>query len=510
MTLTNAKDKTRPPAPYLSVADRLLDDPSAGLILSLSVLCLLFIPVFYSDYAYLDEAHQLWHHKDGTNYSMFLVQGRWLTGLLFKNLFAQIDTVHGIKIVRILSFFSWAFFIAEFFRLGKKWQLWIGFDRRLLSMAGIYIACSISLAIYIGWGSCFVVGGASILGLWSGHLLFARLMGEESWLNIYLCLLTGIGSLFMYQAAFGAFLLPFAWYLIEKRSSVSYRILKLGAGVYLVVSVLYYLLFIYSIHQGAASASARTTLSTDLPGKLAFFFSAPLSQAFNLNFLYNMHSVLSQAFPILMMVGWVILYFVKNNKGSFLFAFILLCMLVYLPVLVSKEDFAPYRTMFVLNLVVTILLMNDLLSLIGRRRSGGTIAAALLCLFIAVGFRNFRYNFLHPLLAEYRLAGDYFRNSYDPHIHTVYFLRPPENMFAAAYGIHSFKDEFGVPSTFKDWTPEPLLKQFVLERTKDSLTAGKLQVIQFTDRAAFATEEGRHLPDALFFDMDSIFRAGNR
>jgi len=204
--------------------------------------------------------------------------------------------------------------------MGKKWQQVIGFEPILLNISGIYIACSISVAIYIGWGSCFEVGGATLLGLWSGHLFFIQIMEHKEWkdfskMAISLGILFGVGCLLMYQISFGVFLIPFVIYLIHNKSKANFKILLLSILNYLIITVLYYFVFLLSLKIAQRPASNRTNFSFDILGKLSFFFGFPLSHAFSFNFLYNTHSVLSQAFPILMMGFWVIVLF-KNDKST--------------------------------------------------------------------------------------------------------------------------------------------------------------------------------------------------
>jgi hypothetical protein len=495
--------------------------PLAGFVCSLTVLLILFAPIFYSDYAFLDEAYQLWHNKDGSNYNVFFGQGRWLLAIMSNKLMQEIPSISALKIVRLLSLLSWALFLAAFFHLGKKWQRLIGFNEWLLPLAGVYIACSLSVAVYIGWGACFEAGLAGIFGLWTGHLLFAPLLGNKqplpiSPVRVLLIILMGFCSLFMYQIVFAVMLLPLAFYLIEKKSAFSFRITAFGTGAYLIITILYYGLFLFTLKQGSVAASDRAGISMDILGKLGFFFSAPLSQAFSLNLLMNLHSIISQAFPILMIAGWLLAYLVADNsttakknagakKWAFIFLFIMFCMLVYLPVLAAKENFASYRTMFVLNLVVTCLILDTTLRLTKSKQSENMLAIVILFFLVGIGFRNVRLNFIDPLKEEYRVVNNYFNTGYHPGIRVIYFLRPAENMFYRRYGINPFKDEFGVPSTFKDWTPEPLMKQLILEKTNDRLLAEKTMVIQFTDRTAFEAEENTRRPEALYVDVESLF-----
>ncbi len=495
--------------------DRLVNAPYAGLLLALTVLTLLFLPVFYANYAYLDEAYQLWHNRDDSNFTMDLVQGRLLTGLIFLKAFSSISSIAGLKIMRILSFFSWALFLVEFFRLGEKWRKLIGFDRSLLMISGLYIACTPSLAVYIGWGVCLQIGIACLLSLWSGHLCFISIMGKKGktpvmMLRVLLIVLTALVSLFMYQVTFAAFLLPFALYLVTRRSAASLKVILSGIGAYLILILLYYLLFRCSLSWYSVPPSPRASISFDPLGKLGFFFSAPLSQAFSLNFLYNMHSIPSQAFPILAIAAWLVIFF-KTDTGRprekirFVPLFIVLCMFIYLPVLVASENFASYRTMFVLNLVVAFLLIDIFLSLMRTARSKNIFILGLFCCFIGVGFRNFRNNFIDPLRAEYGLLRQWVDTHYDRSIRTVYFMRPAEDLFHPLFGINAYKDEFGVPSTFKDWTPESLIKQLIFEKTKNRAVADSTTVIQFTDKAAYAREIKHPQPNSLNIDVEGIF-----
>lgn len=490
--------------------------PLTGIFLSLSALTIIFFPVFYSDYVYLDEIHQLWHNKDGSNLSMFIVQGRWLLGWLMNKSFSFLQTISDLKIVRICSFLTWALFLIEYFRLGRQWQPWIGFNNTLLLTGGIYIACCPSVAVYIGWASCFEVGMASLLGLWSGHLLFSLIVKHEGnipivYWRIVLSVILGVSSLFLYQTAFGAFLLPLVFYLLGKKSTSSLRIIKTSVIAYLTISVIYYLLFLLSLKLTSFQASNRADISFDILGKLSFFFSAPLAQAFSFNFLYNLHSIPSQLFPVLVMVAWIA-YFWRQDKNkpgkkiiTILF-FLGMCMLIYLPLLIARENFASYRTMFMLNLAVTVLLIDTVLSLIPRSVKNHTIAEiAFAIAFLSIGIRNFQSNYINPLTIEYRLLTNYFNTNYTPGIDAIYVLRPDGLLFFEKFGVNAFKDEFGSASTLRDWTPEPLMKQFILEKTHKRDLAGKMNIIQFSDRQTFETEKKNRKPDVLYLDVESLF-----
>ncbi len=494
--------------------NRILEKQYTGFVLSLVVLIVIFLPLACTDYAFLDEAHQLWHNNDGSNYSMFIVQGRWLMGLFMDQFFLHIHSIVQLKIVRIFSFFSWVLFLWEYFRLGRQWQKEIGFSPTLLLAGGLYIACSPSVAIYIGWGSCFQVGIASLFGLWSGHLFFTKLMSGDRGFRIFdwktiVIFLFALVSLFLYQTAFAVFLLPFVFCLITKKTTLPWRIIRYEVGGYLVLSALYYLCFLLSFKQSSFQPGSRTALTRDIAGKLGFFFSTPLSQAFSFDFLYDMRGIFSQVFPIVMMACWVFFFWRLDRskpirKLAFIAGVIACGMLIYAPLLVAKENFSSYRTMFMLNLAMTLILLDTLFALTVR-----TPALVLGCcslLFAVVGFRNFRYNFLAPLAREYQLVRHHFEVNYKNTIDTVCFLRPPETLFHKPFGINTFRDEFGVPSTFKDWTPEPLVRQFILEKTNDRVRAGKTIILQFATREPYEQKRSGDRPDILYFDPELLFQ----
>src|SRR5215467_4088833 len=67
----------------------------------------IFYPLFHSEYAYTDELVQLWLYKKGTNFQMFITQGRYITEKLFQWLFGNATTIHDLTTIRLFSFFGW-------------------------------------------------------------------------------------------------------------------------------------------------------------------------------------------------------------------------------------------------------------------------------------------------------------------------------------------------------------------------------------------------------------------
>jgi len=260
-------------------------------------------------------------------------------------------------------------------------------------------------------------------------------------------------------------------------------VLLAGIAFYVAISALYFFLFKYSLQQYSVEAADRTGLVIHPLKKLSFFISQPLAQAFSFNFLYNMHGIFSQAFYPVMFVIWVITVFYSARgeklirKFAFIISVLLMMMLMYVSVLLTHENFASYRTMLCLNLAGTMLLTDVILKLAGSHAIRNWITCTACAIVVAVAWYNFNLNYNRPLEKEYQAVHAFFKRNYDSSKTKIYFVRPPENLFKKLYGVNVFKDEFGLPSTHKDWTPEPLVKQMIFESTGNKDKAKQTSIV---------------------------------
>jgi hypothetical protein len=485
--------------------------------LPLMVLVIIYYPLFYSHYLYLDDAHQLWYNEKGKTLEIWRIHGRLLGGVLMEKAFTSFRRIDSVIILRIISVLGWALAICFYIRCAQQWVQYNLIDKRLVLLSGVYIACSLSLGIYNGWGgTCFEVFIAFIPGLCSGHLLFTQLKKHHRYWAIpipvqLLILLLGIVSLFIYQIGVGAFMLPFFLHYINNRFKKPDAIVITGSIANLVIFGVYFLLFKALLHLEGFAASDRTEIAINPLQKISFFFSVPTAQAFSFNFPYNPRSIISQAFYILAIVIWVIYLFTIQRQQSvgkklrFIVGVFLLLMLIYLPGLATKESFSSYRTMLNLNLAGFFLLTGMLLEWTKTERGKDRLAWAAMAIFAVMGFYNFRINFLNPIIKEYRLVRNYVEQHYTANISKIYFLRPPENLYRQQYHIHYYRDEFGVPLTFKDWVPEPLVKQIIYEKIHDKEKARSIEMIQFEDREAFHQQTITQEPNSMVIDVATLF-----
>ncbi|QNA43720.1 glucosyltransferase domain-containing protein [Lacibacter sediminis] len=489
-------------------------------IIGIAILAsfLIYYPVFFAEYAFTDEAHQLWYNNDGSNFIMFLNQGRLITGWLIDGAFGNMDSIGDIKWLRIFSFATMIMFILLYGVLSRKLFDDLKIDGKVWALSVVFIPCSLSAAIYVGWASCAEIFLATLAAFLSGYFLFKKVHSNETYLKVstltlVVSLFFAMCSLFTYQTAFGFFLLPFFLYFIKNKTAKIDRTIVIGVGFYLTCYVVYYFLFKYSLKVYNVPPSTRATINIDPLGKLSFFFSYPLAQAFSFNFLYNARSVLSQIFYPLVILFWVISLFVQIGKknvgkitGHILICFALL-ILAYLPLMISVESFASYRTMFALNFLVFVMVCDFVLMFLTSSRMRNAVAGLAGLVFCAVAVYNYHINFSKPLEKEYAALRSYFMNNYEEGTEAIFFVRPPVNLFKPAFGVNYYTDEFGYPSTEKDWTPKPLLKQLVLEKTKSREKAKQVlfDVSSSTESPVFSSTDTT--AKVLIIDMQTIFNA---
>ncbi|MES1216604.1 MAG: glucosyltransferase domain-containing protein [Bacteroidota bacterium] len=477
---------------------------------------LIYFQVFIADYAYLDEIHQLWHNKDGGNYSMFVDNGRWLTGWLFNKLFASLSAIDQIKYLRILSFSGWTVTTILWYTLFQKWATRLNLDKSMVLLMNVYIVCSPSVAIFIGWASCFEMFMGIATGLISGHLLFLALFekkysGKIISLLITGALLSGIISLFIYQNTFGIFLFPFFIYYLKRQTVKPDRTVILALCFYLCTYIIYYPLFKYSLILNSTVQSTRVGFSLDLPAKISFLVSDLLPSAFSINFLYTSRSIFSQILAPLMMLVWVVCIFKRYKTRKvflnilYILSILLFLILMNLPSMIALENFASYRTIFVFSLGVFYLMADTLLFFCTKQKIRTMAISFTVVLLIANGFYNYNFQFVNPLKTEYAAFKDFMSKNTAPPFHTVYFIRAERLMFNSYYFTEPYKDEYGSASTYRDWVPEPIIKQYALEMTGQKEEAGKIKIVQFENANDFNAAKIQLAPGDILIDMNKIF-----
>jgi hypothetical protein len=468
--------------------------------------------VFTADYLYLDEAYMLWNKRDDSIFMLNATQGRILWGIIYQKLFAFTDTVGEMKYVRILTLAGWVLSSAALFWVSKKWVEKLALSKYLPFLLSVFCICSSAVSIYIGWSICNFP--AFLAGLYPGHLLLLLLTRPKGLLSIWLlnlvCILAlGVASLLIYQAAFPIFILPFLLLWIAGNIPQKNKKMIIGISVYLATYLIYFLVFKYYLKTLDIQASTRTEIIFDPVKKIKFFFSSPFSQAWNLNLLHNLHNIVSQLIPILLFALWLFLFIKQAEPGKIknvlvkLAGIIILLFLSYLPSLIAKENFSSYRSMLVLNLCAFSLFAIAILAALKTERNRKIFILLFPVFLFVVSYFNFNFNFIQPLRKEFSAISNSRAIKTATKNDTIIFIRPDSKLFKRLYGIQSYKDEFGSPSTYRDWTPDGLTRQLIQEQKSYDI-ARSVKIYQFENEKAFIDSLKEKLKNPLVIDVNTI------
>ncbi len=476
----------------------------------------IFYPLFYSEYLYTDEAVQLWLYKKGSPFQMFLPQGRYITDKLFQWLFNRANTIHDVISIRLFSFFGWIVCIPIWYFIIKKIVAREKLPGLLTFFSVLYLISTPPFSIYVSWASCLEQFIATTAGLISGYVLYSSVrLPEKKRIGMILSgtaasALFGVISLFTYQNGFGCFLLPFLLHLISKPKN--FRILFIGISVCLLIYVIYYFLFKYNLRVNDIGASDRTKISIDLFPKIRFFFGRALAISFHFTYLFNEKDITGFIVYSIIFFTWLITDFYQfrilplAKRLKIFILTILILVLIYLPSLIIKENYASNRTLFALNMAVFFLVANTLLTAIKKYETGVSIVATLSFLFVLNARHNFNQQFLIPIKNEYKQVRAFIENNYNPTINTIYFIRPEEDFFVRKYSITRSWDEFGVPSTFFDWVPEFFVKQVIYEKTGDRAIAEKLTIKHWLGKKDFLQSAPQLSKNIMLIDTEEIMK----
>lgn len=477
----------------------------------IAAVIVVFFPVFHADYLYADEAPQLWYFTKDLNFNTSVSQGRYLTYEIFSWLFSSIHTIHEVIHARLFSLFGWILCLPVWYFIIMRVVVKNGLPKLLGACSLIYLISMPPFGISIGWSACMELFIAYTAGLLSGYILYEGITCEGkivhvSGTSIVLSALLGIISLFTYQNGFGCFYIPFFIALVSSK-----RITKstyVGAGISILIFIGYFLLFKYSVAVSHVGLSDRSDLAENPVNKLLFFFARPMTTAFHFTWLVNEQSMTGFIVSILLAAAWLVALFIKQ-KGKplretifYLSGLLVFLVLIYLPSLIVKENYSSNRTLLALNLAVFFLAAETIFSFIEQRRFRYILSVCLCFLFLINARYNFNKQFVQPVAAEFAEIEDFLDHNYGPGTKAVYFIRPGEDAFTKKYGIVQSWDEFGVPSTAKSWTPEPLLRQLIFEKTGNRQIAENIIIKSWPDIGAFQKSEEIISDSTLLIDVE--------
>ncbi|WP_205514373.1 hypothetical protein [Longitalea arenae] len=470
------------------------------LLIVILVTLIIFFPIFSARYLYTDECLQLWAYKPGTGFKMFIDQGRLITEWMFIWLFGAIDKINEVTYIRVFSLAGWLLCLPLWYIILKKGVAKEPAYQYLPFFTCLYLVTSLPFGVTIQWASCLELWLANTSGLAAGALVYNAVQFNGKKIRIRSIhalagLILGIISLFTYQTGLGCLLIPFLLHYISPHSSNKDRVIIAGMICFFLVYALYFPLFKLSMAMNDLGHNDRTDIYIDPINKLAYFFSHPLERSFWFNANVYEYSKVARALYKVMLIGWMVLAFVRFGKEygkaiKYILVVLGVFLLAYFPGLIVKENFASNRTMLALNICVWLVCLEMALYFIKNRMVlaiGGVVVGLVL---VITACYNHRIQFLKPVTDEYAALKKYIQQNYHPGINTIYVNLTPVDAFVKKYNIHQNMDEYGVPSSTFEWTMIHLPKQLVWEITGSRKTAEQLSVEKWDALEAFVKAGG--------------------
>lgn len=480
---------------------------------------LIFLPLFYSDYIFMDEAREIWGYNSIPGFYLFVEEGRWFAGEMHKWLFNRIDTIHQIAWLRSFSLLGWLVCLPVWYAIVKREVANVKRYDHLPFFTCLYLITSLPFIVAVQWATClqfFIADTASIL---AGALVLHSIRSRDNKVRmalraVLLPLLLGIAALFLYQGAWACFLIPFLLHFINPMNFKKDRVLIGGLLVHFFVYAVYYVAYKVSFHFFIDIVPAsRNTLDIHPLQKMAFFLARPLERSFRFTLLTDEDSSFSKLYYPAMLLSLAIGAFVRFGRPKWLKAarylavIALIFVVSYLPGLIIKENYASNRTLMALDVCVFIVCFEMALYFIKNKLVLQAAGVGILLFFVACARYNFRDAFLRPQVNETAALKNYIGQHFNNDIHTVYFIRPSEDFVAEKYRVNRSMDEIGVPSSCWPWVPEPLVKQLIYETTGNRQLAAGIVVKQWASKDEYLRSGEKPNSSALLVDAPVIISA---
>ena len=484
----------------------------------LGIVLLIFYPLFYSDYLFMDEALQIWSYKSVPGFYMFIDQGRWFTEILESWLFRFVHTISDLKYLRLISLLGWCACVPVWYTVIKRLIGDVPQYKYLPFFTCLYLVTGLPFMVSVQWATCLQFFIAHTSGLLSGAILLQNIRLVENRIRIspvpvMISSTLSIVSLFTYQSAFGCFLIPFLLHFISVKTVKKEKVYITGLTFYFIGYAIYFGLYKLSLFINHIPHDPRTTIHIDVWNKITFFLARPLERSFRFTVLTDEDSSISKVYYALMLGALAIAAFVRFGRSQwqqavkYLAVVGLTLFISYFPSLIVKENYASNRTLLALNMCVFIICLEMILYFIKNRivlQIAGFTAAAV---FIFSARYNFRNEFVHPLQQETAALKNYIQQHYHNGIKKVEFIRPSEYFIAEKYHLNKSMDEFGVASTCWVWVPEPFTRHMVYEITGDRKAAAALEIKQWPDKESYMRSGEQANSNTLVLDAPAIINA---
>jgi hypothetical protein len=403
--------------------------------------------------------------------NLFISIGRPINGLLVELVFSNLYFISDLRIIRSLSLLGFIILIGILYEIIKKTHLSKAERISLL----IFLSSVPSISLYISWAQYFTIPISLIFSVLSALVINKfKFKIKLNYLSNFVLLFSGILLLllasFIHQSASMYYWVIFSIILffqdkIKQKSTALIELFAKYLFVWISAMGFSYLWIVLAKNIISMPAITRTKLVNDYLGKLIWFLDEVVIRSLNFNLMKD--SKLIAIFFILIIAIGFFIFFKKNNLNKFLGYLIItfLLLLSYFPNLVISENWASYRTQIAIS--------------------------SLFVIFIFLGFRNIAYSFFFekyqlvykifllilPLISMglysyHQIIDMTFSQSIE--IGFLKYLLSPLNYQEYKEIIivrsswedslsQAIFDEFGMPSSYTGWAPEPMIRLLLRE-----------------------------------------------
>lgn len=412
--------------------------------------------------------------------------GRWLNAILLKASFEFIDGLDDFLRVRLATAALLVVFVLAMSRI---------LVRHGVEPAVATILCAAALLTpstmpILAWAQHWTVAfGACLVAL--GFMLV--LEAEMRPIGTATSLVLGAGALLFLAASINQQLLAFAgvffFVLVYHSRSVASIALRtvLSAGA---TSVGYLLSFL-AVRLAPGGPGERTGLTTDIPGKLDWFLSEPLTNAALLVvFPRAVEGLMTQqavASLILLVLTSAIVLLRPGSLGENALVaalFPVSIILAYAPTLAVSENWASYRTLWPLQTLLLLSLLLSVHAALARSAWPGLCRTVSLSVFFVLSIL-WLAQFQTHVKGPYGIEAEHARDRIVAHLAAmgegadVKVIYPH---WSEAFPGVQYYDDIGGPIV-REWSVVPLVLLIAREQGID-LTTSRVQPISFEGREA--------------------------
>lgn len=433
------------------------------------LLLLVYLPILLP-FGFGDDYNFIWNSKVEKNFvNQFLVLGRPVQALFNYLFYKSFTFVWQLVFLRLigLTFFLW-------------------FANMLYNELKQYLPAEKAFAF------TFLLGTAlsfSVLNLWAAtfyapiSLLFSLAAGKRiqkiissgssiATLNVGIKLLLpialGILSLMMYQPTYTAILIPlFLFVYHSKFENISVKNVVVIIGIHFIIYIIYFVLFKLSVFALSVEAE-RAEFASDIYAKLHFFLTSASPKIFDLHFIFvstTWKFVIRGISVLLFAIGLFPLVKGRKLKEIFLYSLFISSMIIllYLPNLLARENWASYRTLAPLTFFVYFIAYSGFVNIPLLKVIKKYIYIILLVVFGTSSICN-NYMFARVQGQEFNEIKLQATALLSQSADSVIFQPIPYYHYQST-GIFPqyIADEFVVPSSAFEWSEDEILKQAIFE-----------------------------------------------